>query len=161
MEAYNDGILDQNCQPPVALLVPTHRPTKWCVDFEPHVFSDPCPKGESSSNGSACPAFFHVKFKRPIPFKGFAFVYGDDCPERDPMIWKVTVRDTDCAKTKCIEEYWHTERFDLTGSPEMPRHSMNKWAMRQVIWTDEIHFKFGMTRENCGLMQIGKIMFFI
>eukprot|EP00355_Strombidium_rassoulzadegani_P000696 CAMPEP_0168608522 /NCGR_PEP_ID=MMETSP0449_2-20121227/672_1 /TAXON_ID=1082188 /ORGANISM="Strombidium rassoulzadegani, Strain ras09" /LENGTH=130 /DNA_ID=CAMNT_0008648513 /DNA_START=82 /DNA_END=474 /DNA_ORIENTATION=+ len=99
-------------KPPEFLILDLPFPTKWCVDFEPCEFSEPAGKYDSSSDGQACGTYVQFQFKRPIFFKGYAFKLGNDCPERDPMFWKVIVKDCDGKKHRCTDDHYHVERFD-------------------------------------------------
>mmetsp|Transcript_39104 Transcript_39104/g.59645 ORF Transcript_39104/g.59645 Transcript_39104/m.59645 type:complete len:192 (-) Transcript_39104:43-618(-) len=159
VEACDDGY----DQPPhiLASMLPGEDPeSKWCVDFTPYDFGAPIGK-ESSSDGAGAGCFVRFKFTRPFMFRGYAFVIGNDYPERDPMYWKVIVKDSNSHITTMQEEGYHAEKHDGSIMGEEPeRLSQHRFLMRKMLFTDEVIFRFGMTRGEAEHLQVGKILFF-
>ena len=80
---------------------------------------------------------------------------GNDCPERDPVLWQVRSKDCDA------EGEFYTERFDISDKPVTPRHHPSKYSLKRSVFTDEIMFQIAANRGGVDCMQIGKIFFFV
>ena len=160
VEASDEGVND----PPAILgsvLEGMNPEAKWCLGFNPCEFSEPCGK-ESSSDGAAAGTWVKFKFTRPFQFRGYSFKLGNDCPERDPMYWKVVVKDSQANVNRLVDEYHHCERHDGSIMGDEPeRLTVHKYVMKKVIFTDEVTFRFGALRDpGCDCFQLSKIFFY-
>ena len=158
VEACDEG----HNEPPAILAtqIPGDNPAaKWCTSFTPFDFGVPVGK-ESSSEGAECGCFVKFKFTRPFMFRGYSFLIGDDCPERDPMHWKVIAKDSQANVTRLVDEHYHSEKHDASIMGDEPeRLSEQRFIMRKMVFTDEVIFRFGATRYESDGLQISKIFF--
>ena len=104
--------------------------TKWCVDFHP------------------MDTWIVFKFRRPIWFRGYAFKFGDDFEQRDPMVWEIKTKDCQAHFTKLNPDHHHVELHDAEHRPIPKRNTFQEFCMNQPVWTDEIKFTFHRTREE-------------
>ena len=112
VEACDEGIESPLDVAPQWLVHESNIPTKWCLNFTPCDMNERTPKDCESDELADASCWVKFTFDRALFIRGFGFKTGHDCPERDPMYFKVKFRDSEaCAKGFCEDRY-HVERHN-------------------------------------------------
>ena len=104
---------------------------------------------------------FH--FTRPIFFRAYQFVMGNDYEERDPVEWIVTVKDAEGSIKRMNDDFEHEERHSSYDREVPERHGRQNFVMCEPMWTDKIKFHFHKLRggDSEPNFQLSGIKFFI